>query len=947
MIFRFGSSLVALPAAYLALVWFHAGAALAKPPLDLGLYRASDGAVLLDYNRDSVPDLRPKYLPAPQYVLSADMDGDSLADIVTYRDGVWTVDNNLDGVPDATYYFGGAPGDIPLLGDIDSNGKPDLVIYRAGSWIASLHRDGFADRIFTFGGKPGDIPLLTDVNCDGTAELVIYNGGIWFVDGNYDGIADVAAGLGGAPEDRPFAADWDGDCRDDIGVFRDGIWYVLRDSFGTPAISIVGYGRAGDTPLAGRFDRALTSAKFRSRAGRIGLFRPLDEGFMLRFDNETDPGLYLFRGMTGTAFAAPLGSGESDALVLYDAGTWYVDRDLDGVTDVVYDFGGMPGDVPLAGDIDGNGIADLVIFRNGLWYISTRRDGVADIVRGLGGALGDIPLLADMNGDGRADLGIYRDGMWLFDTTGDSIRDLVFQFGGAPGDVPLAGDWNGDGTADLIVYRSGEWYVNTTRVPGAVNDYAAFGAPSDTPIVGRFRLETSVTPVLFAPTGRPIYPLGTGLLPPTVADFDSDGRVEPLGGHNNAGNIEPMDLGTTGLASIYSPGRTNRDCRVADLNGDRIPDVICNTYSSLSESASYARLFFGLPAGGFAEDAAFAALGIRGYGETIVAADFDNDGDIDLFLPHYSHNSPGEHSYLLRNNGAGVFTDIADAAGVALRNVPAGHRVEGAQAVDFDGDGWLDFYVGGRLFRNDGNLTFTDITAAVGLSGEFDEGAKFLDWNNDGRLDLVLSDPTYGPSLWEFDGRKFHRRNVLPSYFNYNIFGINVADLNGDGREDIIVASGSLTTSYVALNSGQRFERNPVSMFDAMVIGQISVADLDGDGRLDLVFAPGGTQIVARNISPLQNPRTLTIEVVDAAGRRNQFGRVARIRPGVAAGVTMTRVVDGGSGFLSQTPYALTVPTPYPGTHDIAVRFASGTVHFPMLPGQRVRVYADGRTEAF
>ena len=193
----------------------------------------------------------------------------------------------------------------------------------------------------------------------------------------------------------------------------------------------------------------------------------------------------------------------------------------------------------------------------------------------------------------------------------------------------------------------------------------------------------------------------------------------------------------------------------------------------------------------------------------------------------------------------------------------------------------------------------------------------------------------------------FHRRDVLPSYLNFSIFGINVADLNGDGREDIIVDSGAFTTAYIALNTGLRFERNPVSMFEAMVVGQISVADFDGDGRLDLVLAPGGAQMVARNVSPLANRQALTIEIVDAIGRRNQFGRVARIRPDSMPGVTMTRVVDGGSGFLSQTPYTLTVPTPYAGTHRIDVRFAASTVSFAMQPGERIRVYADGRTESF
>ena len=133
-----------------------------------------------------------------------------------------------------------------------------------------------------------------------------------------------------------------------------------------------------------------------------------------------------------------------------------------------------------------------------------------------------------------------------------------------------------------------------------------------------------------------------------------------------------------------------------------------------------------------------------------------------------------------------------------------------------------------------------------------------------------------------------------------------------------------------------------------MAFGPVSAYDIDGDGAIDLVLTRGiRPAVVARNISPAINRRTLTIEVVDAAGRHNQAGRVVRIRPNSAGAVTMTRVVDGGSAILSQTPYALTVPTPCPGTHRVDVRFAGSTVTFAMQPGQRARVYSSGRVETY
>ncbi len=352
--------------------------------------------------------------------------------------------------------------------------------------------------------------------------------------------------------------------------------------------------------------------------------------------------------------------------------------------------------------------------------------------------------------------------------------------------------------------------------------------------------------------------------------------------------------------------------------------------------------------GRFVEDPAFAALDIRGFGETILAADFNNDGVVDLFIPYYSHNDPREHSYLLINDGTGHFTDIADKAGVALRGVPLSHRVEGAQAVDYDGDGWIDFYVAGRLFHNNGDLTFTDVTNAVGLPGDFDEGIKFIDWNNDGLLDLIIHHPVFGPALWEFDGARFTRRDAMPQYFNWDMYGFNVADLNGDGREDVIVASGALKAPYLLLNTGAGFERDPLTLIDNISFSPVAAYDYDGDGAIDLVLASQWwPTVVARNISPGINRQTLVIEVVDATGRRNQFGRVVRIRPDNAPGVTMTRVVDGGSGMLAQTPYPLTVPTPYAGTHRVDVRFTGATFTFTMRPGERVRVFANGHTVRF
>jgi hypothetical protein len=936
------------------LLVFLTATAGATVPLDVAVHRTALARLLLDYNGDGVPDRKLAWAVQPQRILAADMNRDGLDDLVTYRAGVWGIDYDLDGVAESVTSFGGTPGDTPLLGDFDGDGDIDFAIFRSGEWFVRYRAAGIPDGRFSF-GAPGDVALAADVDGNGVADRILYRAGQWLVDFDGDGLVDDIAGLGGDPADRPFAVDWNGDGGADFGVFRNGHWFVLTRPFTVAARVVVhGYGAAGDLPLAGRFDRALTSAKFQESSSRVALFRRAEEAsdsaFFLRMLRADDADLYLRPGADGTPLAADVDGTGRSALLLYADGIWQVDRNLDGVTDEIYAFGGVQGDVPLVADVDGDGHADLAIYRGGAWYISTGRDGQASIFRVFGGAPGDIPVLGDINGDGHADLGVYRLGWWYFDLDGDSQVDRIYLFGGAPGDVPLLADWNGDHRADLVIFRAGDWFVSTEPATSQAAMHFGFGAAGDVPVIGRFVLQTSAAPVLFAARGvalpRIRYP---GMLPPAVADFDGDGLSEPLGGRTTpSGTVLGVDLGASGLAALGHPDRVNRDCRAADVDGDGYVDVVCNSYQSVAESEGVARLFRGNGDGTFEEDAAFAALNLRGYGETIAVADFDNDGDIDIFIPYYSHNDPAERSYLLRNDGSGHFVDVASTAGVALQGVPAEHRVEGSQALDYDDDGRIDLYVAGRLFRNTGSLLFTDMTAQVGLPGGFDEGIRFLDWNNDGRLDLVIHHPVAGPALWQYDGAQFHRRDNMPTYLNADIYGMNVADLNGDGREDLIVAGGLYTTPHILLNTGDRFERNPVSLVENINFGPVVAHDFDGDGRLDLMLsASPRPPLVARNISPDVNRATIVVEVVDDAGRRNQFGRVVRVTPSAASGTTMTRVVDGGSGMLAQGAYPLTVHTPWAGNHRVEVRYATGVVAFDAAPGARLRVFPDGHVEAF
>ena len=146
-------------------------------------------------------------------------------------------------------------------------------------------------------------------------------------------------------------------------------------------------------------------------------------------------------------------------------------------------------------------------------------------------------------------------------------------------------------------------------------------------------------------------------------------------------------------------------------------------------------------------------------GSGVVVFDYDNDGLMDLYfvnpgpLPGVTHAAPGtrrQPNRLFHNNGDGTFTDVTEKAGVG----GTGFGIAAA-AADYDGDGFVDLYVvnaDGKniLYHNNGNGTFTDVTdkAGVGNEGGTGIGATWLDVNNNGRLDLYVGnyikfDPDY------------------------------------------------------------------------------------------------------------------------------------------------------------------------------------------------------------
>jgi penicillin G amidase len=235
-------------------------------------------------------------------------------------------------------------------------------------------------------------------------------------------------------------------------------------------------------------------------------------------------------------------------------------------------------------------------------------------------------------------------------------------------------------------------------------------------------------------------------------------------------------------------------------------------------------------------------------------ADYDNDGDLDLFVGF----KDAVANRLYRNDG-GTFVEAAGPSGVAdLTDTRA------AAWGDPNGDGRLDLYVGftrrsgvaNKLYRNDGSGRFTDIAHDLGIDvkGETRQ-VSWVDFDNDGRVDLFIAFRDGPNMLFHNDGSRFvdvardlgvddPRKTVGAVWF----------DMNEDGRLDLFVANQDGTLNGLWRNDGARFvdaagELGMDAAGRPATFGSNgpSVVDYDNDGRLDLFVAGYGRNFLFHN----------------------------------------------------------------------------------------------------
>jgi tetratricopeptide (TPR) repeat protein len=238
--------------------------------------------------------------------------------------------------------------------------------------------------------------------------------------------------------------------------------------------------------------------------------------------------------------------------------------------------------------------------------------------------------------------------------------------------------------------------------------------------------------------------------------------------------------------------------------------------------------------------------------------DYDGDGKPDLFLV----GADAGKSHLLRNVGDGRFEDVTEKAGLA--SIAAGY---GCSAGDFDNDGKTDLAVceadGVRLFHNEGGGKFADVTTKVGLTRERAcVAAAFVDYDHDGDLDLYLTMVPGSASekrtnrMWRNNGNSTFTDVSEASGLGVEATGAGVAvtDFNNDRAIDFILAGGA-NGAGVYLNPREgKFTEMPAIDFAKEKLPPavgVTVFDFDKDGFMDVAFTHAGAPGISlwRNVN--------------------------------------------------------------------------------------------------
>jgi enediyne biosynthesis protein E4 len=338
----------------------------------------------------------------------------------------------------------------------------------------------------------------------------------------------------------------------------------------------------------------------------------------------------------------------------------------------------------------------------------------------------------------------------------------------------------------------------------------------------------------------------------------------------------------------YLPETMGSGAAFLDADGDGWQDVFfaqSMNWPGRPGGKSLPALYRNNRNGTFTDVTAAAGLAVEMYGMGVAAADYDNDGDTDVYLTALGPDR------LFRNAGAGRFEDVTAKAGVGDPGFSSS-----ALWFDYDGDGRLDLFVANyvewsieqdrhcsldgktksyctpeaykgqspTLYRNKGDGTFENATKKAGLQDPANKmlGLALIDFNNDGRLDLFGANDTQPNRLYQNKGDGTFTDVAVTAGVAFSeagvaraAMGVDAADFDGSGRQSLVIGNftNEMMALYVNQGNGLFEDGAPSSSIGRASLLRLTFScfffDADLDGLLD-IFAVNGH--VADDIAKVQ-----------------------------------------------------------------------------------------------
>lgn len=294
----------------------------------------------------------------------------------------------------------------------------------------------------------------------------------------------------------------------------------------------------------------------------------------------------------------------------------------------------------------------------------------------------------------------------------------------------------------------------------------------------------------------------------------------------------------------------------------------------------------------------------NGDSQTSNWGDYDNDGDLDLFVA----NLGGQNNFLYRNDGGGNFTSITTGP---ISNSAGGSN--DANWVDYDGDGDLDLFVANQpnqnnfLFRNDNGVFVQILIGDIVNDGGSSFGSVWGDYDNDGDLDLYVCNRHQANFLYRNDGNGTFTRILSGDMVTdaHGSYGASWIDYNNDGHLDLFVANNGGQNNDLYLNNGN-------STFTTITSGDIvnnggdsrscNWADIDNDGDLDCYVTnkgPANNFLYRNEIGSLNSWTNITL--VSSVSNTNCIGVIVRAKAIInGQPIWQMREVSSKAGYCAQ-----------------------------------------------